>query len=579
MEFGMKELGQTLALAMVCLSCSAMSASSPSPEAAHKSQSPEKRPNIVVIALDDVGFSDLGAYGSEIATPNIDSLAKNGVRYTNFQTKAICSPTRASLMSGRNPQTVGMADLPDLARVPNQAVAPRSTGVIPQNAELLPEALRRAGYATFAVGKWHLTPAYQNGDPGNNSTMPLQRGFDYFYGYKMGWTDQYHPELYQGNERIPDPYHPGYYLAEDLADHAIAAMKKSQKEQPAKPMFLYLAFTFAHTPLQAPKSYIDHYKDTYQKGWDEIREERFEREKKMGVIPTDAKLPPREGGDPAWSSLTEQQKRVYARFMATYAGYIEHGDAQIGKVLAYLKAQGLDKNTVIVLFSDNGAASESKTGTFRHAYMDPTTLAEMDAHLDELGSPTTQPLYQRPWAMAGGTPFRRYKLWPYFGGVRTPMIVDLPGTIKDPGSFRRQMVDVVDVAPTLLQLAGTEFHTVLDGQTQIPVAGKTFLPTIAHADAPSPRSTQFFELRGNRAILSGDWRAIAMHKPGTPFESDQWQLFNIKNDPTESTDLAQKYPEKVRSMQELWHKEAEQYGDLPLEESLFGRLYSDAFLD
>jgi arylsulfatase len=225
-----------------------------------------KKPNIIVIALDDVGFSDLGAYGSEIATPNIDSIAKTGLRYTNFQTKAICSPTRASLMTGRNPLTVGMADLPDLSRTPKQETLAKLTGVIPANAEMLPEALRRAGYATFAVGKWHLTPRYQTGEEGNNSTMPLQRDFDYFYGYKMGWTDQYHPELFEGNRPVPDPYRPGYFLAEDLATHAISVMRKSQETQPDKPMFLYLAFTFAHMPLQAPKSYIDHYKDTYQKG-------------------------------------------------------------------------------------------------------------------------------------------------------------------------------------------------------------------------------------------------------------------------------------------------------------------------
>jgi arylsulfatase len=537
------------------------------------------RPNIVVIALDDVGFSDLGAYGSEIATPYIDSIAKAGLRYTNFQTKAICSPTRASLMTGRNPQTVGMADLPDLSGTPKQETPAKLTGVIPGNAEMLPEALHRAGYATFALGKWHLTPRYQTGEADNNSTMPLQRGFDYFYGYRMGWTDQYHPELFEGNKPIPDPYHPGYFLAEDLAAHAISVMKKSQETQPDKPMFLYLAFTFAHTPLQAPKNYIDHYKDTYQKGWDVIREERFEREKKMGLIPADAKLPPREAGDPAWSSLTDQQKRVYSRFMATYAGYIEHGDAQIGKVLAYLKDSGLDKNTVIVLFSDNGSASESKTGTFHHAYMDPTTLDEMDKHLDELGGPTTQPLYQRPWAMAGGTPFRRYKLWPYFGGVRTPMMIDYPGKIKDAGAFRTEMVDVVDVAPTLLQIAGVSFQETIDGKAQLPVAGKSFLPTLSSSTMPSARSTQFFELRGNRAILSGQWRAIAMHKAGTSFDSDTWQLFDLKADPTESTDVAKKYPAKLEEMEKLWWEEAKKYGDLPLVESQFGKMYSDAFLD
>lgn len=540
----------------------------------------QRRPNIVVIALDDVGYSDLGAYGAEIRTPNIDSIARAGVRYTNFQTKAICSPTRASLMTGRNPQTVGMWDLPDTAPADLSKASPRNTGIIPANAEMLPEALHRAGYATMAIGKWHLTPRYQDGKPGNNSTMPLQRGFDSFYGYKMGWTDQYHPELLDGNTPLPDPYKPGYYLAEDLAKHAISAMRQSQKTQPKKPMFLYLAFSFAHAPLQAPREYIDHYKDTYQKGWDVIRQERFERQKRLGVLPPNATLPPRDSGDPAWASLTEQQHRVYARYMATYAGYIEHGDTQVGKVLSYLKESGLDKNTVIVLFSDNGAASETKTGGFRRPYGDTTSLDEMDAHLNELGSITTEPLYQRPWAYAGATPFRRYKLWPYFGGVRTPLIIDMPGdTIKDPGSTRNQLVDVVDIAPTLLQLAGTSFHQTIDGRPQIPVAGKSFLPTITSAEAPPTRTEQFFEMRGNRAIIAGDWRGVAMHKLGTPFTSDHWQLFNIKNDPSESTDVSAKFPEKMRELQQRWESDAKKFGDLPLKESKAEHGFSDAFLD
>ena len=560
--------------------CVSIAAAAVSAQTLTAARTTPQRPNIVVIALDDVGFSDLGAYGSEIHTPNIDSIAKAGLRYTNFQSKAICSPTRASLMTGRNPQTVGMWDLPDRTQNSLEGVPPKQTGVIPANAEMLPEALRRVGYATMAVGKWHLTPRFQDGTAGNNSTMPLQRGFDSFYGYKLGWTDQYHPELWNGNTPLADPYKPGYYLAEDLAAHAVSTMKQSQANSPSKPMFLYLAMTFAHAPLQAPKEYIDHYKSTYQKGWDEIRAQRFQRQKQLGVLPPNATLPPRDAGDPSWNSLTDQQRRVYAHFMETYAGYVEHGDAQIGKVLAYLRSSGLDKNTVIVLFSDNGSASETKTGGFRKPYSDNTTLAEMDEHLDELGSVTTQPLYQRPWAYAGATPFRRYKLWPYFGGVRTPMMIDLPGNrIKDAGGTRNQVVDVIDIAPTLLQLAGTSFQSKIDGKLQIPVAGTSFLSTTASPTAPPTRSVQFFEMRGNRAILSGAWRAIAMHRFGTPFESDTWQLFNVTTDPTESKNVAGRYPAKVQEMKQLWQQQAEQYGDLPLIDTPLSKAFADAFLD
>ena len=323
-------------------------------------------------------------------------------------------------------------------------------GEIPLNAEFVSETLHRAGYRTIAIGKWHLSPAYETGKAGSNASFPLQRGFDYFYGFKMGWTDQYHPQLYEGNDPIRDPARGGYFLSEDLVERAIAQMKASRQRDPNKPMFLYLAMPVAHTPTQAPKSYIDKYVKTYERGWDAIRQDRFAREKKIGVIPGNTKLPPRENGDPAWNSLTPQQRRVYARFMAAFAAYLQYGDEQIGKVLDYLRDSSLDKNTLVVLFSDNGAASETKTGGFRRPYRDQTTLKEMDEHLDEMGGPTTQPLYPRPWAYSGGAPFRRYKLWPFLGGIRTPLIVEWSGRIGDAGAIRQQYVHVIDIAPTLL---------------------------------------------------------------------------------------------------------------------------------
>jgi arylsulfatase A-like enzyme len=548
---------------------------------AANTQAVHKPVNILLIAIDDVGFSDLGCFGSEIRTPNIDSIARSGLRYTNFQTKAICSPTRASIMTGRNPQSVGMADLPpgEGAPIPRApARTGRFSGVIPSNAEMLAEALHRVGYTNIALGKWHLTPGSQNGEPGNNSTMPLQRGFDYFYGYKMGWTDQYHPDLYEGNRHLPDPYRPGYFLAEDLADHAIAQVQQASTANASRPFFMYLAFTFAHAPLQAPQSYIDHYRGVYDKGWDAVRQQRFQREQSMHLLPANTSLPPRETGDPAWESLTPQQRRVYAHYMETYAGYIEHGDAQIGRVIQYLKSSGQYENTLIVLFSDNGSASETKTGGFRHPYGDTTPLQEVDDHLHEMGSPSTQPLYPRPWAYAGATPFRRYKLWPQFGGTRTPLIISSPGHIKDPGGLRNQMVDAVDVAPTILAVAHTAFQQLIDGVQQMPVAGRSFASTFTSATTRT-RTVQFFDLRNQRAILSVEWRAIAMHKSGTPFQQDRWCLFNLKSDPSESTDVSAKYPAKLREMQDLWQHEAAGANDLPLQEVPQARGYADAFAD
>jgi arylsulfatase A-like enzyme len=531
------------------------------------SQTAPVRPNIIVIALDDVGFSDIGAFGSEIATPSIDSIARNGLRYVRFDTNAICSATRASFLTGRNASTVRMAALASTRSAPDPADQSAYKGEIPPNAEFLSEALRRSGYATFAIGKWHLTPDYETGKPGSNGSFPLQRGFDYFYGYKMGWTDQYHPQLFEGNNPIPDPSRDGYLLSEDLVNHAMDQMKSSFENHPEKPVFLYLAMPVAHTPTQAPRSYVERYVDTYKAGWDAIREERFARQKAMGLIARNTKLPPREKGDPAWASLTPQQQRVYTRFMAAYAAYLQYGDEQIGRLLRYLKTSGQDQRTIVLLFSDNGAASETKTGGFRHPYGDNTSLQEMDDHLAEMGGPTTQPLYPRPWAYTGGTPFRRYKLWPYLGGIRTPMLIEWPGKIKDPGAIRRQFVHVIDIAPTLLDAAGTHFDSAVAGTQQIPPAGRSFLSTITDAKAASPRSVQFFELWGNRAITSGEWRAVAMHKPGTSFDNDQWHLFNMQADPSETLDYSKAKPAKLREMEALWRGEAEKYGDLPLVEA------------
>lgn len=534
------------------------------------------QPNIVVIVLDDVGFSDLGAFGSEIATPNIDSLATRGLRYVRFDTNAVCSATRASLLTGRNAQTVRMTALPSSLAAPDPADTSAYKGEIPANVEFLSEALRGAGYATFAIGKWHLSPRYESGQPDDNASFPLQRGFDFFYGFKMGWTDQYRPDLYEGNSPVPTPDRPGYQLSADLIDHAIEAIENSRRSAPEQPFFLYVGMPVAHAPTQVSSPYIERYQAVYEKGWDRIREERFARQRALGIVPPGATSPGREAGDPGWDTLTPQQRRVYSRFMAAYAGFLQYGDEQIGRLLDALRLEGVADNTLVVLFSDNGPASETKTGGFRFPYGDRTTLQEMDEQLDALGGPDTQPLYQRPWAYAGATPLRRYKLWPYQGGIRTPLIVTWPGRVSDPGAIRSQYVHVIDLAPSLLEAAGATFRDVIDGRPQIPVAGRSIVSTLLSAQAEAPRSVQFFELWGNRAITAGRWRAVSVHEPGTDFQRDRWQLFDIEADPTESHDLAATNPAKLAELQRRWQEEAARYGALPLREAPPGRRYTFA---
>lgn len=549
-------------IAVVALSC-AIAPVSPSAIAQNTAPS---RPNVVLLVLDDVGFSDLGAFGSEIHTPNIDAIARDGLRFNHFGSRAVCSATRAALLTGRNNQTVHMEDIAPQKTDP--ANKTDTNGLLPANVEMLPEAMRRSGYETFALGKWHLAPFDQTGEPGNNSSWPLQRGFDHFYGFIRGWTDQYHPLLVEGNKPLPTPHDPKYHLSVDLVDHAISQMTRLRSTAASKPFFMYLAFGTAHAPIQVPRPYIDRYNGVYDKGWDALRLERIAREKAIGIIPENTVLPPINPGDTPWNKLTPTQKIVYARFMQTYAGFLTHCDEQIGRLVAYLKSTGQYDNTLFIIVSDNGAAGEAgQPGTFDGLYKpNKLTPAQELTRLDELGTDKTEAQYQRPWAMAGVTPLRRYKLWPYAGGVRTPLIMSWPLGIKDHGGIRHQEVDAIDIAPTIVDVVGTKFDDVIDGKAQIPVAGKSAVPTFVNANAPDPRPVQFFELRGNRAIRDGKWRAIAMHRPLTDFSTDQWQLFDESKDFSESTDLAKVFPQKVKELKALWWSEARKYADPPVAE-------------
>ncbi|NLR73347.1 arylsulfatase [Novosphingobium sp. ERN07] len=524
------------------------------------------RPNIVVIVLDDVGFSDIGSFGSEIRTPAIDGLAAQGLRYNRFDTKAVCTPTRAALLTGRNPQTVRMADLP--AAKLNPADMTRDRGELAHNAQTIAQVLRGAGYQTIGLGKWHLAPEQEDGTPGKNASWPLQRGFDSFYGFFLGWTDQYHPKLIEGNGRLPSPNQPGYHFSVDITNRAIAALPAPTPGEKAAPKFVYLAFGAGHSPIQVPREWIDSYAGVYEKGWDAMREDRLARQKALGIVPANTVLPERNPGDRAWADLTPTEKTVFARFMATYAGFVSHADAQIGRLVDHLKQTGQFDNTVIVVMSDNGAASEAgQKGNFERLYApNKLTPEQMLARIDELGTDKTQSEYQRPWAMLGSTPFRRYKVWPQLGGVRTPLIVSWPKAIKDRGAIRSQLVDVTDLAPTFADVAGTRFPTKVGNVPELPVAGKSIRPTLASAKAPG-RKVQYFELRGNRAITSGKWRAVAVHKQMTDFETDVWQLYDTQADFSESTDLAAKYPAKVAELKALWWKEARKYSTPALAEA------------
>ena len=524
---------------------------------------PAGSPNVVYIVLDDTGFGDLGCYGSSVSTPNIDSLAKGGLLFNNFQSKAVCSPTRASLLTGRNAQSVGMKELPG-----GDQGYPHTRGRVPASAANIAQILGRHGYSTFAAGKWHLVPREDMRPAGDRTHWPLQKGFDRFHGFLSGWTDQYRPDLVVDNHAVPAPERADYHFSEDIVDQAIAMLSGNLEADREKPFFLYLAFGATHAPIQVPKRYIKRYEGAFDDGWDAERERRYRRQLELGIIPPGAKLPPRNPGDPAWSDLSETERRVYARFMEAYAGFTEHTDEQIGRLISFLRENGRFDDTLITLISDNGGAPEAGVkGNFARSYGDPTTVEEMHERLDELGGPRTQPLYPRPWAMASSAPFKYYKLWPFNGGVRTPMIVSWPDRIRRPG-LRGQFLDAIDITPTVLDYLGIETPEAFDGVCQMPMHGKSMRAAFEDPAAPAPRDTQFFELWGSRGIYHRGWKAVAFHTPGADFESDRWELYNVEVDFTETADLADQHPEKLQELQNLWWIEAEKYGALPQLEAI-----------
>jgi len=522
-------------------------------------------PNVVYILLDDVGFADFGCYGSEVETPNIDSLARTGLRYNNFHTRAICSPTRAALLTGRNSHAVGLRSVANLVNG-----FPNGRGRITRRAATLAEVLRTAGYNTFMVGKWHLVPLNDTSPAGPFDHWPLARGFERFYGFLDAMTDHWHPELVQDNTRVEPPNRPGYHLTEDLIDHAIADVRNQTAVTPEKPFFLYVALGAAHAPHHVPKSYVDKYVAIFQKGWDQIRSERLARQKQLGIVPPSTQLAPHNPGVRPWNDLTRDEQALSVRLQAAYAGFLEHADSQIGRLTRYLRDVGRLDNTIIVLCSDNGASPEGGfDGSLNElawfSALDESTLADSLRRLNDVGTDRSFTNYLLGWAMASNTPFKRYKQNLHEGGTNDPLIVSWPRVITDKGSIRTQFVDVIDITPTILDVTGVPSPKVFQGITQMPLHGKSIAPTFRDAKAPNPRETQYFELHGHRALWHNGWKAVTSHRQDTSFDDDRWELYHLAEDFSESKDLAQQYPQMLTKLKELWWREARAYGVFPLD--------------
>ncbi len=534
-------------------------------------QAPKGAPNILVIMLDDVGYGQLGAYGGSIQTPNIDRLAAGGVRFTDYHTTALCSPTRAALLTGRNHHSVGMAAITEAA-----TGFPGATAHIPRSTATIAEVLKLNGYNTMAFGKWHLTPYTAYTQAGPFDQWPLGMGFERFYGFLGGETDQWAPLLVEDNKQLPLKYPKDYHLSVDLADRTIAAIRDQQQVNTGRPFFAYLALGAAHAPLHAPKAYIDRYRGKFDQGWDRERELVFARQKQLGLFPQGAELPPRNPGIQPWNELTADQKKLYTRLQETFAGFLDHTDEQIGRVLASLDELGIRENTLVILTSDNGASQEGlrdgATNTDRFRNFLPESVEEMLTKYDKIGGPETDPHYPMGWAMAGNTPFKRWKQDTHNGGNTDPLIISWPAKIKDGGSLRGQYSHVVDVSQTLLEAAGLPEPTQVNGVQQKPMEGVSFAYALSDAKAPRRKKVQYYEMLGSRAIWADGWKAVTWHPMRTgDWSNDRWELYHTDVDFNETHDLAQQNPEKLRELLALWQAEANANNVLPLDDRRYER--------
>ena len=537
-------------------------------------QPPKARPgspNVIVFLLDDVGFAQLGCYGSDIRTPNMDRLAAGGLRFRDFHTTAICSPTRACLLTGRNHHSNGVGIIQEMA-----TGYPGYNGMIPKENGFLSEMLLAQGYATFAIGKWHLTLAAEYASGASKARWPLSRGFERFYGFLGGKTNQWSPTLVHDSHYIDPPasWKDGYHLNADLADQAMRYITDLRTVAPDKPFFMYYCLGAGHAPHQCEPEWIERYRGRFDAGWDAWREAVFARQLEMGIVPPGTVLSERPPWVRAWASLSADERRLYARQMEVFAGFMEQTDHHIGRVIADLERRGELDNTLILLASDNGASAEGgEHGSFNECQfpnrVEPT-VADNLKHLDEWGSVKSFANYAWGWAWAGNTPLRRWKRYLHQGGMSDPLIVHWPKGIAARGEVRSQYVHVVDVTPTILEALGLQPPPVLNHVPQRPLEGVSFAHTFADAQAPTNKRVQYYEMIASRAIWADGWKAVVEQPQGEMLTDEmlsqqKWELYHVAEDFSETRDLAAEHPDKLARLVEQWWAEAGKYNVLPLD--------------
>ena len=552
-------------------------------------KAPDGAPNVVYIVLDDVGYSAMSCYGGPIPTMNIERIAAQGVRFTQWHTTALCSPTRSCLLTGRNHTRNSMACITEAA-----VGFPNASGTIPPENGMLPEILGEQGWNTYMVGKWHLCPTDEMNLAATRRNWPTGRGFERFYGFLGAETNQWYPDLVYDNHPVGPPKSPeeGYHLTEDITDKAIEFIRDAKAIAPDKPFFLYYAPGACHAPHHAPREWIDRFRGHFNLGYDAVREQTLARQKEMGIVPADTELPPvnpigtpqtRTGPDgqpfppldytKPWASLSDDEKRLFARMAEVYAGFLAHADHHIGRLLDFLEQTGQRQNTLIIVVSDNGASGEGgpdgSVNEMKFANGIPDDLQANLAMIDELGGTRTYNHYPTGWAMAFNTPFKMWKRYEFNGGTADPCIISWPSVLGHGGEIRHQYHHAIDIVPTILDCLAVTAPDAIKGHTQAPFDGVSMRYCFEDPSAPSARPTQFYSMLGSRGIWHDGWKAVTTHPTisgWSHFNDDTWELYHTDVDRSEVHDLAAEHPDKLRELLNLWFSEAGANGAFPLDD-------------
>jgi arylsulfatase A-like enzyme len=535
---------------------------------------PEKSPNVLIVLIDDIGFGHSSAFGGPINMPTLEKLADNGLKYNRFHTTALCSPTRTALLTGYNHHSNNAGAIMEVA-----TAFPGNTGIRPQSITPVAEVLRLNGFSTAAFGKYHETPPWEGSVSGPYDRWPTGSGFDKFYGFIGGETNQWHPMVYDGTTRVyPNVEEPGYHFTTDMTDQALAWINTQQSLTPDKPFYVYFATGATHAPHHAPKEFVEKYKGKFSQGWDKLREETLERQKQLGVVPQNTTLAPKPADIKDWDQLTPDEQRLFERQMEIFAGFAEHTDYEVGRLIAALEERGeLDNTIIFYIVGDNGSSAEGgMIGMFNeNTYFNSVqeTLDMQLSRIDELGTEHTYNHFAAGWAVAGNTPFTWTKqIASNFGGTRNGMVVHWPTGFKSKNEVRSQFHHVIDIAPTVYEAVGVPAPKMVNGIEQRPIEGVSMVYSFDNATAPDTRKTQYFEMIGNRAIYHDGWFAGTIHKapweaqPRRPLTEDIWELYNVNEDFSQANNLAEQNPEKLEELKKLFMAEAVKYNVLPIDD-------------